>query len=55
MAAENKLVMKSRPVQTSLTRDPALELEDSNSPGIVTFQVRKGPKTNRFFVKRASK
>ena len=34
-------VLKSRPVQTSLTRDPASDaLEPASSPGQVAFQVR---------------
>ena len=34
-------VLKSRPVQTSLTRDPASDaLEPAASPGHVSFQVR---------------
>jgi len=35
----NKLVTKSRPVQTSLTRDPALDCPDLENPGQVNFQV----------------
>merc|ERR1719400_27729 len=37
---EGKLVLKSRPVQTSLTRDPASDaLEPASSPGQVAFQM----------------
>merc|ERR1719391_708818 len=37
---EGKLVLKSRPVQTSLTRDPASDaLEPAASPGHVSFQM----------------
>lgn len=35
----NRLVMKSRPVQTSLTRDPAIDCPDVENPGQVNFQV----------------
>ena len=36
-------VLKSRPVQTSLTRDPASDaLEPAGSPGHVSFQVGIG-------------
>jgi len=35
----NKLVTKSRPVQTSLTRDPASDCPDLENPGHVNFQV----------------
>ena len=36
----NRLVMKSRPVQTSLTRDPAIDCPDVENPGQVNFQVQ---------------
>ena len=36
----NKLVTKSRPVQTSLTRDPASDCPDLENPGHVNFQVQ---------------
>jgi len=35
----NRLVTKSRPVQTSLTRDPASDCPDLENPGQVNFQV----------------
>eukprot|EP00092_Neocalanus_flemingeri_P032623 GFUD01035484.1.p1 GENE.GFUD01035484.1~~GFUD01035484.1.p1 ORF type:complete len:1136 (+),score=438.78 GFUD01035484.1:195-3602(+) len=35
----NRLVKKSRPVQTSLTRDPAMDSTDTENPGQVNFQV----------------
>ena len=34
-----KLVKKSRPVQTSLTKDPCHDTPDSDNPGLVNFQV----------------
>jgi len=35
----NRLVKKSRPVQTSLTRDPGMDSPDLENPGQVKFQV----------------
>jgi len=35
----SRLVKKSRPVQTSLTRDPAMDSPDLENPGQVKFQV----------------
>merc|ERR1719300_1852177 len=35
----SRLVMKSRPVQTSLTRDPATDCPDLANPGNINFQV----------------
>ena len=35
----NKLVKKSRPVQTSLTKDPCHDTPDTDNPGLVNFQV----------------
>lgn len=34
-----KLVRKSRPVQTSLTKDPCHDTPDTDNPGLVNFQV----------------
>ena len=34
-----KLVKKSRPVQTSLTKDPCHDTPDTDNPGLVNFQV----------------
>ena len=36
----NKLVKKSRPTQTSLTKDTCHESPDRENPGQVNFQVR---------------
>ena len=38
--SNNKLVKKSRPTQTSLTKDPCHDTPaDSDNPGLVNFQV----------------
>ena len=38
-SSSNKLVKKSRPVQTSLTKDPCHDTPDTDNPGLVNFQV----------------
>ena len=37
-----KLVKKSRPTQTSLTKDACQETPDTGNPGLVNFQVGGG-------------